>query len=53
MFLMSPSSTRHSLSLVPLIAVTVRSGDKKVPVNIDTVKTVLEFKVSTEIREPI
>jgi hypothetical protein len=32
---------------VPLIAVTVRSGDKKVPVNVDTVKTVLEFKVES------
>jgi len=31
--------------IVPLIAVTIRSNDRKVSVNIDTVKTVAEFKV--------
>jgi len=47
-----PSFLLRTFSLiliVPLIAVTVRAGDKKVPVNVDTVKTVLEFKVETPI----
>jgi len=37
------------MNLVPLIAVNIRVSDRRVAVNIDTVKTISEFKVSLRI----